>query len=186
MKASATRIADVFLIEPEVFGDERGFFLESFNERRFAQQTGVSVRFVQDNHSLSVPAGVVRGLHFQSPPRAQGKLIRVLRGSIFDVAVDIRVGSSTFGKHVTAVLTADNRSQLWVPKGFAHGFCTLEPHTEVFYKVTDYYAPETDRGLRWDDPQLGIAWPVAATEAILSAKDRLHPVLSELSAYFRY
>ncbi|MBX9592126.1 MAG: dTDP-4-dehydrorhamnose 3,5-epimerase [Hyphomonadaceae bacterium] len=185
MQVQALEIPDVRLITPSIHRDERGFFSETFSVRALAA-AGVNEHFVQDNHSLSVPAGVVRGLHFQSPPRAQGKLIRVLRGSIFDVAIDIRVGSSTFGKHVTAVLTADNRSQLWVPKGFAHGFCTLEPHTEVFYKVTDYYAPETDRGLRWDDPQLGIAWPVVATEAILSAKDRQHPMLSELSAYFRY
>lgn len=183
MRVDALVIPDVKLITPPVFRDERGSFSETFNERAWAA-FGISQRFVQDNHSLSVPRGVVRGLHFQIPPHAQDKLVRVVRGAIFDVAVDIRRDSPTFGKHVTAILSADNRAQLWVPNGFAHGFCTLEPNTEVLYKVTDYYAPECDRGLRWNDPYLAIAWPVAPADAILSSKDRAHPTLAELSMDF--
>lgn len=183
MQTQALAIPDVKLITPSIHRDERGFFSETFNARALAT-AGVTAHFVQDNHSLSVDAGVVRGLHFQVPPHAQGKLVRVVRGSIFDVAVDIRAGSPTYGQHVTAVLSADNWSQLWVPEGFAHGFCTLERSTEVVYKVTDYYAPDCDRGLRWDDPDLAIAWPVAPADAILSAKDKLHPVLDALPAYF--
>lgn len=185
MQFQALEIPDVKLITPGIHRDARGFFSETFNARALVA-LGIDAPFVQDNQSLSVERGVVRGLHFQVPPHAQDKLIRVIRGAIFDVAVDIRVGSPTFGRHVTARLDTDNWSQLWVPKGFAHGFCTLEPNTEVVYKVTDYYAPESDRGLRWDDPQLGIAWPVASNDAILSAKDKVHPLLSELPALFRY
>jgi dTDP-4-dehydrorhamnose 3,5-epimerase len=185
LQIRALQIPEIKLITPSIHRDERGFFSEAFNAHALGS-LGIGEHFVQDNHSLSVERGVVRGLHFQVPPHAQDKLIRVIRGSIFDVAVDIRQGSPTFGQHVTALLDLDNWSQLWVPKGFAHGFCTLEPHTEVLYKVTDYYARECDRGLRWDDPQLGIAWPVASQEAILSAKDKLHPVLGELPAAFRY
>jgi len=185
LQFQALEIPDVKLITPGIHRDERGFFSETFNARALAA-LGIEEHFVQDNQSLSVDRSVVRGLHFQIPPHAQDKLIRVIRGSIFDVAVDIRVGSPTFGKHVTALLNADNWSQLWVPKGFAHGFCTLEPNTEVVYKVTDYYAPECDRGLRWDDPQLGIAWPVTSKDASLSAKDKVHPLLSGLPALFRY
>jgi dTDP-4-dehydrorhamnose 3,5-epimerase len=185
MKVEALSIPEVKLVTPAVFKDERGFFSETFNAKALAS-AGISETFVQDNHSLSVPRGVVRGLHFQAPPHDQAKLVRVVRGAILDVAVDIRHGSRTFGKHVTCVLSAANWSQLWVPSGFAHGFCTLEPDTEVIYKVTDYYAPASDRGLRWDDPALGIAWPVAPSEAILSPKDRTHPTLAELPVYFRY
>jgi dTDP-4-dehydrorhamnose 3,5-epimerase len=183
LKVEALAIPDVKLVTPSVFKDERGSFSETFNERAMAAW-GISQRFVQDNHSLSVPCGVIRGLHFQTPPHAQDKLVRVVRGAIFDVAVDIRHGSPTFGRHVTAILSADNRTQLWVPKGFAHGFCTLERNTEVLYKVTDYYAPQHDRGLRWNDPALAIAWPVAAADAILSSKDLAHPALAELGAQF--
>lgn len=176
-------IADVKLIEPKIFRDERGVFSETFSERDLAA-AGLHLHFVQDNHSRSVKPGVVRGLHFQAPPHAQDKLVRVARGAILDVAVDLRVGSPTFGRHVSARLSADNWLQILVPKGFAHGFCTLEPDTEVLYKVTDYYAPEADRGVRWDDPALGIDWPVKGSEAILSPKDALLPVFSELPAYF--
>jgi dTDP-4-dehydrorhamnose 3,5-epimerase len=185
LQIQALAIPEIKLIEPSILRDERGFFSETFNARALAA-AGVVEGFVQDNHSLSTQRGVVRGLHFQIPPHAQDKLIRVVRGSIFDVAVDIRAGSPTFGKHAAAVLSAENWSQLWVPKGFAHGFCTLEPNSEVVYKVTDYYAPECDRGLCWDDPQLGIAWPVTGAEAILSGKDKLHPPLADLPVYFRY
>jgi dTDP-4-dehydrorhamnose 3,5-epimerase len=135
---------------------------------------------------VAVKPGVVRGLHFQCAPHAQDKLVRVTRGAILDVAVDVRVGSPSFGRHVGAKITARNWVQILVPKGFAHGYCTLEPDTEVLYKVTDYYAPESDRGIRWDDPALGIDWPVARSETILSAKDALLPALSELPAYFHY
>jgi dTDP-4-dehydrorhamnose 3,5-epimerase len=178
-------IFDVKLIEPKIFRDERGFFSETFSERDLAA-AGLSLRFVQDNHSLSVKRGVVRGLHFQVPPRAQDKLVRVMRGAILDVAVDLRVGSPTYGRHVSAKISADNWLQILVPKGFAHGFCTLEPDTEVLYKVTDYYAPETDRGLKWDDPALGIEWPVTASEAILSPKDATLPRLFSLPPYFSF
>ena len=186
MQVQALAIPQVKLLVPQVFRDERGFFTESYSARTFADAAGVTATFVQDNHSLSVAKGVVRGLHFQSTPDAQDKLVRVLRGSIFDVAVDIRVGSPTFGRHVTAILSAENANQVWVPKGFAHGFCTLEPDTEVFYKTTAYYAPASDKGLRWNDPALAIAWPVTADAAILSAKDTSQLLLSELPEYFRY
>lgn len=185
MQFQALEIPEVKLITPSIHRDERGFFSETFNARALTA-FGIDERFVQDNHSLSVQGGVVRGLHFQISPKAQDKLVRVIRGSIFDVAVDIRVGSPTYGKHVSAVLSASNWSQLWVPKGFAHGFCTLEPDTEVLYKVTDYFAPECDRGLRWDDSQLGIAWPITAADAMLSGKDKLHPTLRDLPAFFQY
>jgi dTDP-4-dehydrorhamnose 3,5-epimerase len=155
-------------------------------EARALAGLGADISFVQDNHSLSLQPGVVRGLHFQAPPHAQGKLVRVPRGAIFDVAVDIRAGSPTYGRHVAAVLSAANWCQLWIPIGFAHGFCTLEPGTEVLYKVTDYYAPDYDRGVRWNDPRLGIDWPVTAADAILSAKDARNPLLAELPVHFRY
>ena len=185
MKVEALSIPEIKLVTPKIFRDDRGFFSETFNARELAA-ADIKEVFVQDNHSLSVARGVVRGLHFQIPPKAQDKLVRVMRGSILDVAVDIRAGSPTFGKHVTAILSADNWRQLWVPKGFAHGFCTLEPDTEVVYKVTEYYAPDCDRGIRWDDPALGIEWPIAAGEAILSAKDMKNPLLAELTSYFHY
>ncbi|KAB2919483.1 MAG: dTDP-4-dehydrorhamnose 3,5-epimerase [Hyphomicrobiaceae bacterium] len=178
-------IPDVKLITPQIFRDERGFFSETYSREMLAG-AGIAVDFVQDNHSLSHRRGVVRGLHFQVPPRAQGKLVRVIRGAIFDVAVDIRQGSPTFGRHVSAVLSADNWSQLWVPVGFAHGFCTIEPDTEVIYKVTDFYATDCDRGIAFDDPDLAIAWPVGAAEAVLSAKDRQHPRLRDLPPQFTF
>jgi len=186
LQIEACEIPEVLLVSPKRFGDQRGFFSETWNRRAFAEATGVTDDFVQDNHSLSGETGVVRGLHFQSPPHAQGKLVRVSRGSVVDVAVDIRVGSPTFGRHVARTLSAENWQQLWVPAGFAHGFCTLEPDTEVQYKVTGYYAPDNDHGLAFDDPALGIDWPVNPAGAILSDKDRKHPRLSDLPEYFRY
>jgi dTDP-4-dehydrorhamnose 3,5-epimerase len=178
-------IPDVKRLVPRVFRDPRGAFAESYN-RRMLEAAGLAVTFVQDNQSVSHEAGVVRGLHFQKDPHAQGKLIRVIRGSIFDVAVDIRQGSPTYGQHVTQVLSAENWKQLWVPVGFAHGYCTLEPNTEVLYKVTDYYAPECEFGLAWDDPDLGISWPVDGGQAILSDKDRGLPKLAELGPVFQF
>ena len=178
-------IPDVKRLVPKVFRDERGFFSETYSKRSL-DAAGISVTFVQDNHSLSRPKGVVRGLHFQKPPHAQAKLVRVSRGAIFDVAVDIRQGSPTYGRHVSTVLSAANWAQLWVPIGFAHGFCTIEPETEVIYKTSDYYAPECDSGLRWNDPALAIPWPVSAADAILSEKDQLLPDLAQLSPVFSF
>ncbi|MEM6498837.1 MAG: dTDP-4-dehydrorhamnose 3,5-epimerase [Pseudomonadota bacterium] len=176
-------IPDVKVISPRIFRDDRGFFSETYNKFSLAE-FGFEVDFVQDNHSLSRKVGVIRGLHFQIDPHPQGKLIRVTRGAVFDVAVDIRHGSPTYGKHVSRVLSAENWEQLWVPVGFAHGFCTIEPDTEVVYKVSGQYSSECDRGLLWNDPSLGIAWPVAPDAATLSDKDKLHPPLAELPIYF--
>jgi dTDP-4-dehydrorhamnose 3,5-epimerase len=178
-------IPDVKVITPSIVRDERGFFSETYS-RRTLEQAGIHADFVQDNQSLSRARGVLRGLHFQTEPFAQGKLVRVLRGSIFDVAVDIRHGSRTFGRHVSHVLSAENWSQMWVPIGFAHGFCTLEPDTEVIYKVTAFYAPQCDKGIAFDDPDLGIAWPVPRGELVLSDKDRRHPRLRDVPAAFTY
>lgn len=176
-------LPDVKLVAPPIFRDVRGFFSETYNARALAE-AGIDATFVQDNHSLSASPGVVRGLHFQLPPCAQDKLVRVVRGAILDVVVDLRRASPSYGKHAAVELSADNWHQLWVPKGFAHGFCTLQPDTEVIYKVTDYYAPAEERGLQWDDPALGIPWPVAKAAAILSDKDARNPPLSALPAYF--
>ena len=178
-------IPEVKLIAPKIFRDGRGFFSETYN-RRGLDDANISANFVQDNHSLSVEQGVIRGLHFQSLPHAQDKLVRVTRGSSFDVAVDIRKGSPTFGKHIAVILNVENWQQLWVPKGFAHGFCTLEPNTEVIYKVTDYFDAKRDKGLAWDDPELGIEWPVKLEEIILSDRDKVHPRLADLPDYFHY
>ena len=185
MQIEALQIPDVKLLSPTIHRDARGFFSETYSARALAA-AGIDGAFVQDNHSLSVETGVLRGLHFQIEPSAQGKLVRVVKGAIFDVAVDIRAGSPTYGRYVAATLSAANWRQLWIPEGFAHGFCTLEPDTEVVYKVTGYYAPECDRGLAWDDPALGIAWPVGREAAILSEKDRRHPLLSELPQHFTF
>jgi len=185
VKVERLAIPEVLLIEPKRFGDDRGFFSEVFSRRMLAE-CGLDAEFVQDNHSLSRQVGVVRGLHFQVAPSAQGKLVRVVRGAIRDIAVDIRVGSPTYGQHVSAVLSAENWRQLWVPRGFAHGFCTLEPDTEVIYKVDAYYDREADRGILWNDPALGINWPVTAEQAVLSDKDRAAPRLADLPAQFRY
>ena len=186
MLVEPCEIPEVLIVTPKKFGDHRGFFSETWNKQTFAEATGVTDDFVQDNHSLSAETGVIRGLHFQSPPHAQGKLLRVSRGSILDVAVDIRTGSPTFGRHVAVELSVENWRQLWVPPGFAHGFCTLEPDTEVQYKVTGFYAPDNDHGLAFDDPDLKIAWPVTPADAVLSDKDRKHPRLADLPAYFEY
>lgn len=170
----------VRLIVPDRFGDDRGFFSESYSRRTLAD-AGIEDEFVQDNHSLSAQAGTVRGLHYQLPPFAQAKLVRVTRGAILDVAVDIRRGSPTFGQHVAATLSAAAWNQLYVPVGFAHGFCTLEPDTEVIYKVSAYYSRAHDRGIRWNDPELRLAWPVDMAAAILSAKDQIQPRLAEVA-----
>jgi dTDP-4-dehydrorhamnose 3,5-epimerase len=176
-------IAAVKIITPRKFGDQRGFFSETYNQQAFSD-VGLELAFVQDNHSLSAAAGVVRGLHFQSPPFAQDKLVRVTRGAILDVAVDIRRGSPTYGQHVAVTLSAENWRQLLVPIGFAHGFVTLEENTEVQYKVTAPYAPDHDHGILWNDPALAIAWPFAADAVMLSDRDRLHPVLAALESPF--
>jgi dTDP-4-dehydrorhamnose 3,5-epimerase len=186
MEVRALAIPQVKLIQPRIFRDERGFFSETWSARTFAEVAGITATFVQDNHSLSVEKGVVRGLHFQVPPMAQDKLVRVARGAILDVAVDIRLGSPTYGQHVSAVLSAANWVQIWVPRGFAHGFCTLEPDTEVLYKTTAPYSPEHEKGLSWCDPALAIEWPVAGEAAVLSAKDRVQPLLADLPAYFSW
>ncbi|MEO0670825.1 MAG: dTDP-4-dehydrorhamnose 3,5-epimerase [Pseudomonadota bacterium] len=176
-------LPDVKLISPKIFRDERGFFSETYNQQTLAE-LGVAATFVQDNHSLSRAAGVVRGLHYQRPPVAQGKLVRVIRGAIFDVAVDLRRSSPTFGQHVTAELSAENWQQLWIPPGFAHAFCTIQPDTEVVYKVTAPYSPDHEVSLRFDDPALGIDWPSLPGGAILSDKDRDAPLLADLPADF--
>lgn len=169
-------------IAPRKFGDERGFFSETYNASSFAE-AGIGLTFVQDNHSFSAVKGVLRGLHYQLPPVAQDKLVRVTRGRVFDVAVDIRRGSPTFGKWVGVELSAEKWNQILVPKGFAHGFVTLEPDTEVLYKVTDYYSPEHDRSIRFDDPTIGIDWPIDTTAVQLSAKDRDAPTLAEAELF---
>jgi dTDP-4-dehydrorhamnose 3,5-epimerase len=176
-----TELPEVVVVRPPRFGDARGFFSEVFRDTWFPGLT-----FVQDNHSLSGPEGTVRGLHFQIPPADQDKLVRVTRGAVLDVAVDIRHGSPTFGRWVGIVLSAENWEQLLVPRGFAHGFCTLEPDTEVLYKVTGHYSPEHDRGVRWDDPAIGVRWPVEPGSATLSDKDLTMPLLGDLPAYFHY
>ena len=176
-------ISGVKVLTPRRHGDHRGFFSEVYN-RKALREAGIDIDFVQDNHSLSADKGTVRGLHFQSPPFAQDKLVRVVRGSVFDVAVDLRRGSPTFGEHVSAVLSAREWNQVLVPIGFAHGFMTLESHTEVIYKVSNYFAPEHDKGLLWNDPALGIEWPLPDTKAVLSDKDRVQPSLAELVSPF--
>jgi dTDP-4-dehydrorhamnose 3,5-epimerase len=169
MKISPTRIPDVLLIQPRVFGDARGFFFESYNKKRFRELTGLSLDFVQDNHSMS-QKGVLRGLHYQVR-QPQGKLVRVVAGEVFDVAVDLRRSSATFGRWVGERLGADNKLQLWVPPGFGHAFYVLSETAEVLYKATDYYAPEHERCIRWDDPDLGIGWPLDG-EPLVSEKDQ--------------
>ncbi|MGL4637396.1 MAG: dTDP-4-dehydrorhamnose 3,5-epimerase [Beijerinckiaceae bacterium] len=175
----------VQLIEPKRIGDARGWFMEVYSERTFAER-GISVRFVQDNHSMSAETGVLRGLHFQTPPFAQDKLVRCLRGRIFDVAVDLRKGSPTYGRWVGVELSAENGRQMFVPVGFAHGFLTLEANTEVAYKVSALYAPEHDAGLRWDDPDIAVAWPDVGTAPVLSAKDKVQPSFAAFDSPFAY
>jgi len=170
MKVTPTKLAGVLIIEPRVFGDERGFFFESFNQRAFDEAVGAHVDFVQDNHSKS-SRNVLRGLHYQLPPKAQGKLVRIVQGEVFDVAVDLRKNSETFGLWVGEVLSAENKKQMWVPAGFAHGFLTLSDTAEFLYKTTDYYSPEHERCIRWDDADIGIAWPLI-TQPLVSGKDK--------------
>jgi len=185
LKISSTAIPDVRLIKLNRYLDPRGYFAETYS-RRLLAGLGIDCDFVQHNQSLSASQGVVRGLHFQAPPHAQAKLLRVNGGAILDVAVDLRHGSPTYGRHVSVVLKAEDWTQIFIPAGFAHGFCTLAPDTEITYMVSRYYAPTHDRGLAWDDPDLGIDWPVRASEAILSDKDRKHPTFADLPAYFHY
>jgi dTDP-4-dehydrorhamnose 3,5-epimerase len=180
MKVTITAIPGVLILEPKVFGDERGFFLESFNQRAFDEAVGEHVEFVQDNHSRS-SKGVLRGLHFQVPPHAQGKLVRVTQGAVFDVAVDIRQGSPTFGKWVGIDLSADNHRQLWLPAGMAHGFLVTSPSADFHYKTTAYYAPHAEACILWSDPALAIAWPDVGLAPALSAKDAEAPRLSDVS-----
>lgn len=170
LKVTKTKLKDVLVLEPKIFGDDRGFFFESFNENIFLEVTGVSCAFVQDNHSRS-SLGVLRGLHYQLQ-QAQGKLLRVVEGAIFDVAVDIRQGSPTFGNWVGVELSAANRKQLWVPPDFAHGFLVTSDIAQVLYKTTDYYSPQNERSIRWDDPEVGIDWPKLSISPLLSAKDK--------------
>lgn len=179
MKAIPTAIPDLLIIEPKIFGDERGFFFESFNRRQFAELTGRDVDFVQDNHSRSVK-NVLRGLHFQIQ-QPQGKLVRVVQGTVFDVAVDIRKSSPTFGLHVGLELSAENKRMLWIPEGFAHGFVVLSDTAEFLYKTTDYWAPEFERSIIWNDPTIAIQWPIQ--EPALSVKDQLGKSLAE-AEYF--
>ena len=183
LSVEETAIPAVKIVTPKKFGDHRGFFSETWSRKAFAE-VGLDLDFVQDNQSLSAPVGTLRGLHFQSVPFAQDKLVRVTRGRILDVAVDIRASSPTFGKHVAVELSAQNWKQLLVPVGFAHGFVTLEPDTEVLYKVTAPYAPENDHGLAFDDPALGIDWRLPLSGLTLSDKDRKHPRLAEMLRYF--
>ena len=183
MKVEHLAIPDVILVTPPRHGDSRGFFSETWNAARFAK-IGIDQPFVQDNHSFSTQRGVLRGLHCQIAPHVQGKLVRVARGAIWDVAVDIRVGSPTYGQHVAAVLSADNWAQLWIPGGFLHGFCTLEPDTEVIYKVTDGWNRAAERGVIWNDPGLALPWPIAPNEAQLSDKDAALPRLADCPPWY--
>ena len=182
MQAIATAIPGVVLLEPTVYGDARGYFVETFQAERYAQ-AGISERFVQDNLSRS-RRGVVRGLHFQKPPRPQGKLVRCVRGRILDVAVDIRQGSPTFGKWASVELSDEANRLLWIPAGFAHGFCALSEQADVIYKVTEYFSAAHDAGIRWDDPTLAVAWPDCA--AVVSEKDRRLPLLQEADSGFTW
>ncbi|MEK0313667.1 dTDP-4-dehydrorhamnose 3,5-epimerase [Cohnella sp. 56] len=183
MRIKGTKLPGVRLIDPAVFGDDRGFFMEAYNSKIFLEH-GYDITFVQDNHSLSTEAGVLRGLHYQLEPKAQTKLVRVAAGAIYDVVVDIRKGSPTYGQWQGFILSASNKRQLLVPKGFAHGFCTIVPNTEVLYKVDELYSPEDERGIAWDDPALSIDWPTL--KPILSDKDAENLNLAETEANFIY
>ncbi len=178
MQARPLAIPEVVLIEPRVFGDDRGFFFESFNLARFREMTGLDLEFVQDNHSRSA-RGVLRGLHYQLPPRAQGKLVRVVAGEVFDVAVDLRRSSPSFGRWVGETLSADNKRQLWIPPGFAHGFVVLSDSADFLYQTTDTYSPADERAVVWNDPQVGVAWPLI-DEPLLSGKDKAAPRLEDV------
>jgi dTDP-4-dehydrorhamnose 3,5-epimerase len=181
MQLKTFDISGPVLILPKKLGDSRGYFMEAFKDAWFRENVS-DIGFVQDNQSLSAQAGTVRGLHYQEAPMGQGKLVRCLKGAIFDVAVDVRPGSATFGKWIGETLTAEGAEQLWVPEGFLHGFCTIRPDTEVFYKVTNPYSPAHDRGIAWNDPDIGVEWPVSASDAVLSDKDKLLPPLRSLVA----
>lgn len=183
MYMSNLTLCDIKVLSPRKHGDRRGLSSEVYNKKAFAQ-AGFEIEFVQDNHSFSTEKGTVRGLHFQPPPVAQHKLVRVVRGSVFDVAVDLRRRSATYGLHASVVLSAEAWNQVFIPIGFAHGFMTLEPNTEVVYKVSNYYSPKQDEGLLWNDPELGIQWPLSVEDAVLSDKDQQHPRLSELESPF--
>lgn len=183
MQITETKIPDVKLLSPRKHGDNRGFFSEIYSRKAFVE-AGLNIDFVQDNQSLSVEKGVVRGLHYQLPPTAQAKLVRVTRGAILDVAVDVRRSSPTFGEHVAAVISAENWRQILIPIGFAHGFVTLEPNTEVIYKVSSYYSPKDERGIFWNDPKLGIDWNIDPANAVMSEKDRKYPTLAEATDLF--
>ena len=185
MEVVETAIPEVKVITPKKFGDHRGFFSETYNKKALAG-AGVDFDFVQDNHSLSATKGTLRGLHCQIPPFGQDKLVRVVRGAIFDVAVDLRTGSPTFGQYVSTVISAEEWNQILVPIGFAHGFCTIEPDTEVIYKVTNYWSAEHERGILWDDPAVGIEWPVAAKDVVLSDKDKEWLTLESADGWFTY
>jgi dTDP-4-dehydrorhamnose 3,5-epimerase len=183
MKIVSTPLPEVRVIEPIVVRDNRGFLAEIYRRDEFLK-AGIDFNFIQENHTLTVEAGTIRGLHFQRPPFAQAKLVRVVRGRVFDVVIDIRKSSSTFGRHVAMELSAENCRQLFVPKGFAHGFCTLEPNTEVAYKVSDYYAADHDMGILWSDPDLAIAWPIGQHEPHLSDRDKINPRMRDIPACF--
>ncbi len=183
MKYIKTAIADVILIEPKVFGDERGYFVETFRADTFEQQTGIKTTFVQDNESRS-SYGVLRGLHYQLPPHAQSKLVRVIEGKVLDIAVDIRKGSPGFGQHVAVELSAENKHQLFIPRGFAHGFVVLSETAIFSYKVDNYYSPECDRGIQFDDPRLAIDWQLEPSQLVLSEKDRQQPLLENAADLF--
>ncbi len=183
MQVIDTRIPEVKILIPKRFEDRRGFFSETFSKRTLADAS-IELAFVQDNHSMSVKEGTIRGLHYQIPPFAQDKLVQVVRGAILDVAVDLRRSSATFGEHVAVEISAERWNQILVPIGFAHGFCTLEPLTEVIYKVTNYYAPEYERGLLWKDPALGIDWPFPPDRVVSSERDKKYPRLADLAALF--
>lgn len=185
MEVIKTDIEGVFIIEPKVFGDDRGYFFESFNTREFAEKTGLSICFVQDNESKS-RYGVLRGLHYQLPPYTQSKLVRVVKGRVVDVAVDIRKGSPTYGKYVTCELTEDNHRQFFVPKGMAHGFVVLSDYAIFQYKCDDFYHPESEGGIAWNDPDIAVKWPISANDISLSERDKSHPVFKDFDSPFEY
>ena len=184
MEIIQTAIEGVLIVEPRAFADDRGFFMETYNHERYLQ-SGVNGEFVQDNVSVS-KKGTLRGLHYQAPPFTQGKLVQVLRGSVMDVAVDIRFGSPTFGKYVSVELSAENKKQFWIPAGFAHGFVALEDDTIFSYKCTNVYSPENDRGVLWNDAKIGIEWPFPETEFLISDKDKKQPLLKDIAQEFSY
>jgi len=183
MNAIQKKLNGLLVLEPMIFADNRGFFMESYSRSKY-NEIGIGQEFVQDNHSLSLVEGTVRGLHYQLNPKAQSKLIRVVRGETLEVAVDIRRGSPTFGQHFTVVLSAENKRQFYIPRGFAAGFCCLTPEAEVLYKVDEYYTPEMERSFRWDDPDIGIDWPVESP--VLSERDRQAPLFADAEMNFVY